>query len=96
MSSESSVDLTFFLSLSLSLSFSFFLFFWFAKKGCKKIFKKFASELRCKLGVMRGFQKGMTLDGQTSKSDNLVGLQKRVAKKFAKILHLSLDLSWGS
>ena len=87
MSSESSVDLTFFLSLSfsyslfLSLTLSFFLFFGLQKKGCKKIFKKFASEMRCKLGVVRGFQKGMTLDGQTSKSDSLVGMQKKSCKK---------------
>ena len=66
------------------------------KKGCKKICKIFASELGSALGVMRGFQKGMTLDGQTSRSDNYVGLQKKVAKKFAKFLHLSQDLSRGS
>ena len=40
---------------------------------------------------MRGFQKGITLDDKTSRSVNLVGLQNRVAKKFAKFLHLSWD-----
>ena len=45
---------------------------------------------------MRGFQKGITLGGRTSGSVNLVGLQNRVAKKFAKFLHLSWDLSQGS
>ena len=34
--------------------------------GCKKICKIFASELGFKLGVMRGFQKGITLGGRTS------------------------------
>ena len=36
--------------------------------GCKKICKIFASELGFKLGVMRGFQKGITLGGRTSGS----------------------------
>ena len=36
--------------------------------GCKKICKIFASELGSKSGVMRGFQKGITLDGRTSGS----------------------------
>ena len=58
--------------------------------------KIFASELGSKSGVMRGFQKGITLGGRTSESVNLVGLQNRVAKKFAKFLHLSWDLSRGS
>ena len=58
--------------------------------------KIFASELVSELGVMRGFQKGITLGGRTSVSVNLVALQNRVAKKFAKFLHLSLDLSQGS
>ena len=47
-------------------------------------------------GVMRGFQKGITLGGRTSGSVNLVGLQNKVAKKFAKFLHLSWDPSQGS
>ena len=45
---------------------------------------------------VRGFQKGITLGGRTSGRINLVGLQKWVAKKFAKFLHLIWDLSWGS
>ena len=36
--------------------------------GCKKFCKIFASELGFKLGVMRGFQKGITLGGRTSGS----------------------------
>ena len=36
--------------------------------GCKKICKIFASEFGFKLGVMRGFQKGITLGGRTSGS----------------------------
>ena len=34
--------------------------------GCKKNCKIFASELGFKLGVMRGFQKGITLGGRAS------------------------------
>ena len=45
---------------------------------------------------MRGFQKGITLGGKTSGSVNLMGLQNKVAKKIAKFLHLSRDLSRGS
>ena len=67
----------------------------FAKIGCKKICKIFASDLRFNWGVMRGFQKGITLGGRTSGRVNLVGLQKWVAKKFAKFLHLIWDLSRG-
>ena len=40
----------------------------FAKMGCKKICKIFASELGFKLGVMGGFQKGITLGGRPSGS----------------------------
>ena len=47
-------------------------------------------------GCMRGFQKGITLGGRTSANFYLMGLQNRVAKKFAKFLHLSVDLSRGS
>ena len=36
--------------------------------GCKKICKIFASEFGFKLGVMRGFQKGIILGGRTSGS----------------------------
>ena len=52
--------------------------------------------MRSKSGVMRGFQKGITLGGRTSGSVNFVGLQNRVAKKFAKFLHLILGPSCGS
>ena len=44
---------------------------------------------------MRGFQKGITLGGRTTGSFHMVGLQTRVAKKFAKFLHLGVDLSRG-
>ena len=36
--------------------------------GCKKVCKIFASDLGFKLGVMRGFQKGITLGGRASGS----------------------------
>ena len=62
----------------------------------KKICKILASEFESKSGVMRGFQKGITLGVRSSESVNLVSLQNRVAKKFAKFLHLSWDLSRGS
>ena len=68
----------------------------FAKMGCKKICKIFPSYLGFESGVMRGFQKGITLGGRTSGSVNLMGLQNRVAKKLQNFLHLSLDLSQGS
>ena len=42
--------------------------------GCKKMCKIFASELGFKLGVMRGFQKGITLWGRTSGSDRKVSV----------------------
>ena len=42
--------------------------------------KIFASELGFKLGIMRGFQKGITLEGRTSANFYLMGLQNRVAK----------------
>ena len=45
---------------------------------------------------MRGFQKGITLGGRTSGSVNLVGLQNKVAKVFAKFLQLSWDPYQGS
>ena len=58
--------------------------------------KILASELGFKSGIMRDFQKGITLGSRTSANFYLMGLQNRVAKKFAKVLHLSLDSSWGS
>ena len=66
--------------------------------GCKKICKIFPSYLGFNLGVggHERFPKGITLGGRTSGRVNLVGLQKWVAKKFAKFLHLFWDLSWGS
>ena len=63
------------------------------KIGLQKNCKIFASELGSKLRVMRGFKKGITLG---NRSVNNVGLQNRVAKKFAKSLHLSWDPSQGS
>ena len=35
------------------------------KKGCEKICKIFVSECVSKSGIMRGFQKGITLGGRT-------------------------------
>ena len=55
--------------------------------GCKKICKIFASDIGFNLGVMRGFQKGITLGGRISGRVNIVGLQKWAAKKFAKFLY---------
>ena len=40
----------------------------FAKMGCKKFANFFAFELGFKFGVMRGFQKGITLGGRSSGS----------------------------
>ena len=92
MSSETSVD---------SFSVSFLLLFLSCCHShstfmLQKICKIFAYEMGSKSGLMRGFQKGITLDGRTSRSVNLVGLQNWVAKKFAKFLHLTLDLGRGS
>ena len=56
----------------------------------------FASEFGFKSEIMRGFQKGITLGGRTSANFLIMGLQNRVAKKFAKFLHLSWDSSRGS
>ena len=47
--------------------------------------KEMSWYLRSKSGVIRGFQKGITLGGRTSGSINLVGLQNKVAKKICKI-----------
>ena len=58
--------------------------------------KIFASELGFKSGIMRGFQKGIILGGRTSANFYVMGLQNRVANKFANFLHLSVDLSRGS
>ena len=51
--------------------------------------QNFASELRFKLGITGGFQKGITLGGRISGSFHTLDLQKWVAKKCAKFLHLS-------
>ena len=67
--------------------------FWVCKNGMPKICKNLAFELRFKLGVMKGFQKGITLGGRASGSFHILELQRWVAKKFAKFLHLSLDSS---
>ena len=56
----------------------------------------FASKFGSELQVMRGFQKGVTLGDRTLGSVHNVGLQNRVAKKFAKFLHLSWVPSRGS
>ena len=64
--------------------------------GCKKICKIFASEFGFKLGVMRGFQKGITIGGRASGSFQNSGVAKMGCKKFAKFLHLSLDSGLGS
>ena len=45
---------------------------------------------------MGGFRKGMTLGVRISGSFHILGLQKWVAKKIAKIWYLSRDLSQGS
>ena len=42
--------------------------FWVCKNGLQKICKILASELGFKLGVFRGFQKGITLGVRTSRS----------------------------
>ena len=62
------------------------------KKNCKI----FASECGSKSGIMRGFQKGITLGGRTSGSFHVKGLRKRVAKKFANFLASSVNPSQGS
>ena len=66
------------------------------KIGLQKNLHNFSSDFGFYLGVMRGFQKVITLGGRISGRVNLVGLQKWVAKKFAKFLHLIWDLSRGS
>ena len=50
------------------------------QKLVAKNLQNFASELRFKLGVMGGFQKGITLGGRISGSFHTLGLQKWVAK----------------
>ena len=47
--------------------------------------KIFVSELGSKSRVIRGFKKGTTLGGRTSRNDHIEGLQKGVAKKFSKL-----------
>ena len=66
------------------------------KKGCIKMCIIFTSECGSKSGIMRGFQKGITLRGRTSANFYLIELQNSVAKKVAKFVHLSVDLSRGS
>ena len=45
-----------------------------------KNLQNFASELRFKLGVTGGYQKGITLVGMISENFHTLGLQKWVAK----------------
>ena len=52
------------------------------RREISTICKIFTSELGFKSGIMRGFQKGITLGGRTSANFHLMGLQNRVAKKF--------------
>ena len=61
-----------------------------------KILQKIPSEFRIR-GHER-FPKGEILGGRTSGPGyiDIEGLQKWVAKKFAKYLHLNWDPSWGS
>ena len=66
------------------------------KIGLQKKLQIFCNELGFVLGVMRGFQKGITAGGRTPGSVHNVGLQNRVAKKFANFLYLRWDLSRGS
>ena len=72
------------------------LIYWVCKIWLQKICKIFAFELGSNSGIMRGLQNGITLGGSTSGRVNLLGVQKRVAKKCAKFLHLSWDSSWES
>ena len=64
--------------------------------GLQKILQNFASKLGFKFGVMGGFQKGITLGGYDLWKFSFFGFAKMGCKKFAKFLHLSLDLSCGS
>ena len=57
--------------------------------------QNFCIKFGSKLGVMTGFPKGTTLGGGSPGSVYNAGLQIGVAKKFAKILHLSWDPSQG-
>ena len=50
--------------------------FCVCKNGLQKICKIFAFELGFMLGVMRGFQNGITLGGRASGSFHILGLQK--------------------
>ena len=64
--------------------------------GCKKICKIFASELRYKSGVMRGFQKGITLGGYDfSVTPVQTGSQELGVRSF-KFRIRSLELVWTS
>ena len=75
--------------LSFFLSFLLFLFSFFLSYFFIVILALY------KFGVMRGFQKRITLGVWSSRSFYFVGLQNWVAKKFAKFLHLAWDLSRG-
>ena len=75
------MTLNFDLILDIDLNLDFVLTLDSDFIGLQKMCKIFASELRSMSGVMRGFQKGITLRGRTSESVNLIGLQNRVAKK---------------
>ena len=68
---------------------------WGCKIGLQKICKNFASGCRSKSGIMRGFQKGITLGGRTSENSYLMGLQNRVAKKICKIFASELGFKSG-
>ena len=65
----------------------------FAKKGCKKICKIFASEFGSKLGVMRAFQKGITLGGRTSGSVRKVSVGGGVGCWIIESLCLPTEVS---
>ena len=62
--------------------------------GSQKICKIFASELGSKSGVMRGFQKLITLDGRTSGSVNLAGCKIRL-QKICKIFASEFESELG-
>ena len=61
----------------------------------QKICKIFASELGFKSGIIRGFQKDITLGGRTSANFYLMGLQNRVAKKICTIFTSELGFKSG-
>ena len=58
----------------------------------------FASDLGFNLGVMRGFQKGITLGGRTSRNDHIEGMQKgckKICKIFASEFRFNLGVMRG-